>query len=125
MANNTITFDPAAGVAYGVNLTINTGADFRSTFHVKNNDASNFDFTGYTGEAKMKRSNNVGSSVAIAATFTVGFTSVTGGQFKISLTDSITNNLTPGRYYYNMNVSVGSSTYRIIEGNALVVGGAF
>tara|TARA_B100000073_G_scaffold338618_1_gene335965 strand:- start:12167 stop:12544 length:378 start_codon:yes stop_codon:yes gene_type:complete len=125
MANNTITFDPAAGVAYGVNLNINKGADFRSTFQVKNNDTSNFDFTGYTGEAKMKRSNNVGSSVAIAATFTVGFTSAAAGQFNISLTDTVTNQLTPGRYYYNMNVSIGSSTYRIIEGNALVVGGAF
>ena len=124
MANNTITFDPAAGVAYGVNFTINKGASFRSTFQVTNNDNSNFDFTGYAGAAMMKRSNNVGSSVAVAATFTVGFTSASSGQFKLSLTDTEVNTLKPGRYYYNMNVSVGSSVYRIIEGNALVVGGA-
>ena len=37
MANNTITFDPNAGVAYGVNLTINTGADFNSTFKILKN----------------------------------------------------------------------------------------
>ena len=124
MANNTITFDPAAGVAYGVNFTINKGATFRSSFDVKNNDNSAFNFTGYTGAAKMKRSNNVGSSVAIAATFTVGFTSASSGQFNLSLTETEIDTLKPGRYYYNMNVSIGSSVYRIIEGNALVVGGA-
>ena len=32
MANNTITFDPASGVAYSANLTVNTGANFKSTF---------------------------------------------------------------------------------------------
>jgi hypothetical protein len=125
MANNTITFDPAAGVAYGVNLTIYTGSDFRSTFHVKNNDGSNFNLTSYSGTAKMKKSADVGSSVSIAATFTVGITNAQGGEFKLSLTDSVTSNLNPGRYFYNMNISIGSSTYRIIEGNALVIGGAF
>jgi hypothetical protein len=125
MANNTITFDPAAGVAYGVNLKIYTGADFRSTFHVKNNDGSDFDLTSYSGTAKMKKSADVGSSVSIAATFTVGITSVKGGEFKLSLTETQTDNLNPGRYFYNMNVSIGSSTYRIIEGNVLVIGGAF
>ena len=34
MANNTITFDPASGVAYSANLTVNTGANFKSTFKV-------------------------------------------------------------------------------------------
>ena len=32
MANKNITFDPNAGVAYGANLTINTGATFHETF---------------------------------------------------------------------------------------------
>ena len=44
MANNTITFDPDSGVAYGVNLTINSGADFKSTFKVQATDKTNFDF---------------------------------------------------------------------------------
>ena len=40
MANNTITFDPAAGVSYSANLTINTGANFKSTFKVIKPDKS-------------------------------------------------------------------------------------
>jgi len=71
MANNTITFDPAAGVAYGVNLSVFSGADFRSTFHVKNNDSTDFDFTGYSGSSQMTKSVSVGSSSVSVATFNV------------------------------------------------------
>ena len=46
MANNTITFDPASGVAYSANLTVNTGANFKSTFKVIKTDKSAFNFTG-------------------------------------------------------------------------------
>ena len=48
MANNTITFDPDSGVAYGVNLTINSGADFKSTFAALKPDKSAYNFTGYS-----------------------------------------------------------------------------
>ena len=72
MANNTITFDPNDGVAYGVNLTINTGTDFESTFKVLNpNNRSNYDFTGYSGSSQMTKSVSVGSTAFAAATFTV------------------------------------------------------
>jgi len=53
MANNTITFDPAAGVSYSTNLTINTGANFKSTFKVVKPDKSAFNFTGYSGSSQM------------------------------------------------------------------------
>ena len=36
--NNTITFDPDTGIAYPVNVTINTGANFKSTFKVLKNN---------------------------------------------------------------------------------------
>ena len=55
MANSTITFDPNAGVAYGVNLTINTGADFNSTFKILEVDRSDFDLTGYSGSSQMRK----------------------------------------------------------------------
>ena len=53
MANNTITFDPDSGVAYGVNLTINSGSDFKSTFAVVKPDKSAYNFTGYSGSSQM------------------------------------------------------------------------
>ena len=36
MATKKFTFDPDAGVAYGANLVITTGADFRQHFEVEN-----------------------------------------------------------------------------------------
>ena len=53
MANNTITFDPASGVSYSANLTVNTGANFKSTFKVIKPDKSAFNFTGYSGSSQM------------------------------------------------------------------------
>ena len=124
MANNTITFDPNDGVAYGVNLTINTGTDFESTFKVLNpNNRSNYDFTGYSGSSQMTKSVSVGSTAFAVATFTVGFTSAYDGEFNISLGSTATRNLTGGRYVYDILVSSGSSIHRIVQGNMMVIAG--
>ncbi len=134
MANNTITFDPDDGVAYGVNVVINTGANFQSSFQILNNDKTNFDFstanavgiattTGWTGSSQMTKTVAVGSSAYPAATFTVGFTSAADGQFNISLGSTATSTLNNGRYVYDILVSSGATIYRIVEGNVLVISG--
>ena len=134
MANNTITFDPDDGVAYGVNVVINTGANFQSSFQILNNDKTNFDFstanavgiattTGWTGSSQMTKTVAVGSSAYPAATFTVGFTSAAGGKFSISLGSTQTRLLSGGRYWYDILVSSGATFYRLVEGNILVVSG--
>ena len=123
MANNTITFDPPDGVAYGVNLTINTGTDFKSSFHVLKNDRTDFDFTSWTGSSQMTKSVSVGSTAYPTATFDVGFSSAAGGKFDISLGSTATRSLNGGRYWYDILVSSGSTIYRIAEGNILVKAG--
>ncbi len=102
MANNTITFDPQSGVAYGVNLTINTGADFKSTFDVIKNDKSAYNLTGYFGSAQMTKSVAVGATSQVAASFAVGITSAAGGQFNISLGSTATRTLKEGRHVYDI-----------------------
>ena len=123
MAKNTITFDPSSGVAYGVNLNINTGADFNSEYTVVNTSGSAFDFTSWTGSSQLAKSVSIGSSSHAIETFTVGFTSAAGGVFKISLGKSRTRTLPEGRYVYDVNVSSGSTTYRIVSGDVLVIPG--
>jgi len=91
MATKKFTFDPDAGVAYGANLVITTGADFRQHFEVENLSNGNFDF--YTGSA---------------------------GKFIASLTAAQTRNLNEGRYVYDINVSSGATVYRIVSGNVMV-----
>ena len=123
MANNTITFDPQSGVAYGVNLTINTGADFKSSFDVLKPDKSAYNLTGYFGSAQMTKSVAIGATLGVGATFSVGFTSAAGGTFEISLGSTATRNLKQGRHVYDILVSSGSTIYRIVEGDILVQGG--
>ena len=124
MANNTITFNPDSNVAYGVNLTILEGADFKSTFQVNKEDKTKFDLSGYTISAKMKKSVSVGSTPAGITSFTSGITSAVNGQFNISLTDTVTKDLNPGRYYYDINVvSSASTVFKMVSGNVLVEGG--
>ena len=123
MANNTITFDPQSGVAYGVNLTINSGADFKSTFSVLKPDKSAYNFTGYSGSSQMTKSVAIGATLGISTTFNVGFTSAAAGEFQISLGSTDTRNLKTGRHVYDILVSSGSTIYRIVSGNILVQGG--
>lgn len=134
MAKNTITFDPTSGVAYGVNLTLNAGATFKSNYSVVNVSGGSWDFstanavgiattTGWTGSAQLAKSVAIGSSAYALKTFNVGFTSAAGGDFSISLGSTDTSNIPEGRYVYDVLVSSGATTYKIISGNVLVIAG--
>ena len=115
MANKNITFDPNAGVAYGANVTINTGATFEETFKVRNTDKTNFDFTNYSGSSQMRKSIGTGSTTVAAATFTVGFTSAAAGEFKISLDADGTSGLSGGRYDYDILVKAGGADDTVLN----------
>ena len=125
MATKKITFDPDAEVAYPVNLTINTGANFKANFEIVSVANTAFDFTGYTGSGAMAKSVAIGASYTTpAATFTVGFTSAADGKFYSSLTSTQTRTLNEGRYVYDVNIKSGVGTvYRIIDGMILVRSG--
>ena len=115
MANKNITFDPNAGISYGANVTINTGATFEETFKVKNTDKTNFDFTGYSGSSQMRKSTGTGSTTVAAATFTVGFTSAAAGEFKLSLDADGTDGLSGGRYDYDVLVKAGGADDTVLN----------
>lgn len=123
MPSRNITFDPDSGVPVGSNFTIHTGSDFKAKFNVVNTSSTSFNFTGYTGSSQMTKSVSIGSSSYPVATFNVGFTSVTGGKFEISLGSTATRSLAEGRYVYNILVSSGTTVYNIANGNILVLPG--
>ena len=123
MAKNTFTFDPSSGVAYGVNLTINTGADLIADYTVVGTSGTAFDFTGYTGSSQLAKSVSIGSSSHAIKTFNVGFTSAKSGEFRLSLGSTATRSLPEGRYVYDVLVGSGSSIFRIVSGDVLVIPG--
>ena len=120
MASNTITFDPDSGVPYGANLTIYGGTDFTQTFNVKDTSNTSFNFTNYSAAGKIAKSLGVGATTGGFTAFTVGITSAVGGVLTVSLTDTQTKTLDQGRYMYDVLVTVGSTTYPLVNGNVYV-----
>jgi hypothetical protein len=103
---------------YVSNLVINSGSDFSQTFTLESNDNdSALDLTGYTVSAQMRKYS--GSS-----TFTTFASSISSprtlGKIVISLTSSQTVDLKPGRYVYDVVITINSVKTRVIEGMVLV-----
>ena len=114
MAKKVITFDPDVAVPFGVNLTIFSGADFNTEFTIQTSAGSSINFTNYTGRSNMKK-----SAIGTANTFGVTLGD-TNGKVTLSMGSTVTRSLAEGRYLYDINVSSGSTFFKIIEGNVLV-----
>ena len=114
MAQQIITFDPDVGVPMGVNLTMFSGADFNTTFTIRTSAGSSIDFTNYTGRSNMKK-----SAIGTANTFGVSLGD-TDGKITLSMGSTVTRSLSEGRYLYDINVSSGSTFFKVIEGNVPV-----
>ena len=123
MANQTIVFDPSAGVPVGANLTIYGGSKFSATFNVQTTGSASYDLTGFTASSQMVKSVAIGATLGIQTTFTAGITSAADGVLNISLGSTDTRGLKAGRYMYNVLVDSGSTVYSLIDGNIMVYAG--
>ena len=121
MSTRTFTFDPDAGVPVGADLTIHTGSTFKSNFNVQDVNSSTYDLTDWSGSSQLQKGAGVGATTVPAATFTVGVT--TAGKITLALGSTATDNLSQGRYLYNVLVSSGGTIYNMIDGNILVYTG--
>ena len=82
-----------------VNIQIDKGADFSSTFDLSQRDNSPLDLTLYDFQAKMRKHAEASGHVAFAATYGG---QPTKGNLTISLTDTQTGIITAGRYEYDV-----------------------
>tara|TARA_B000000565_G_C23727071_1_gene355687 strand:+ start:26 stop:421 length:396 start_codon:yes stop_codon:yes gene_type:complete len=123
MANQTIVFDPTAGVPVGANLTIYGGSALTADFNIVDTASTAYDLSGFTGSSQMAKSVSVGATLGSQATFTVGFTSAADGKIRVSYGATQTGALTEGRYVYDVLISTGSTVYNIINGNVYVYAG--
>ena len=104
-------------------LTIDQGSDVTIELHLvdKNDTAKNL--TGHSLTAKLKK--NYNSSDSDTTAFTTIISNVTGGIASISLTNTQTDALKPGRYVYDAELSFNDSNgdtiiERILEGRIQV-----
>jgi hypothetical protein len=102
------------------NIFIDQGADFAITVNVADVDGTTLNLTGYTAAAQMRKTYE---SSSVSATFGTAI-AASDGQVTLSLTDSVTTALSPGRYVYDLVVtSSGSLSTRVVEGQAIVTPG--
>jgi len=102
------------------NIFIDQGADFSITVDVSDANGNQLNLTGYSAAAQMRKTYE---SSSISATFTTSIAAA-DGQVTLSLTDTVTTALSPGRYVYDLVVTDGSSiSTRVVEGQAIVTPG--
>ena len=101
------------------NIFIDQGTDFSITVDVTQADGAPLNLTGYSAAAQIRKT--YGSS-NVSAVFTTSI-SAAAGQVTLSLTDPQTSGLTAGRYVYDLNITSGSTTTRVVEGQAIITPG--
>ena len=105
---------------YVRNLTINTHSDFSENLELYQVGGKKTNVTGYTLYSHMRKHPDSTSHT----TFAVGITSAADGEINLSLTDTETAALKPGRYGYDLLLNDTSNLRtRVIEGSAIVTAG--
>lgn len=102
---------------YTSNIIIHTGTDFEQTFVFEDpssNSALNLE--GYDACAKLKKY----ESSTPTASFEITFTNRDLGKLRISMGSTMTENLKPGKYFYDILLNSGTEISRVVEGVALI-----
>lgn len=98
-------------------LIIEQGSDFALQM-IMSEDGSVKDLTGYTGRGQIRAPI---SNDSITASFTVTIGSpASAGIINVSLSSLITTALTPGLYFYDIELIISGVVTRLIQGKAEV-----
>ena len=98
-------------MAIKVNIVIDQGTDFTTDINVTDDAGDPVDLSTYTGAAQMRKHFTSTNSFA----FSVTASSV--GVVTLSMNNSVTANITAGRYVYDCELTDSSNTVsRLVEG---------
>ena len=102
---------------YVNNITINTGEYFSRDFYLDNIDGTPLNLVGYAGSSYIRKHPE---SLNPTAKFNLSFVDRANGRIRVSLASSITADIKPGRYVYDV-LFVDNTTKKsiVIEGNIL------
>lgn len=100
-----------------VNINIEQGADFASTFTITNSDGSVYNLLNTSATAKLKKFPESETSYSFSTSITVST-----GKITLSMTNAVTSTIPSGRYYYDILLTnnVSGLKTRVIQGMALV-----
>ena len=103
-----------------VNIVVPQGSDFTQTFTSKESNGTARNLSGYSVSAVLRKHDTATSSTA----FSASVTSAATGKVTITMSDTTSLNLTPGRYVYDVRLVSGIGTVsRLVEGMAMVTAG--
>lgn len=98
-------------MASKINIVIDQGTTFNTTYVIHNDADDPIDFTGYTANSQMRKAYSSSNSYA----FNVSLNS--NGQVTLSMSANTTGSITAGRYVYDVEVEDANSVRsRIVEG---------
>jgi hypothetical protein len=103
-----------------INLVLEQGTDFESTFTIYNENGTKLNLTNYTGVSVMKKSSYSSSSFP----FTLSFPNRLNGQVRVYMNKTLTSTIEGGRYVYDVVLtSPNNTTRRVVQGSVLVMPG--
>ncbi len=105
-------------MAIKANIVIDQGTDFKAVIDVVDTGGVVYDLSGYTTSAQLRKNYNSTS----ATTFTSNHNGI-GGAITLSLTNTATSSLEPGRYLYDVEISSAGVITRVVEGIVTVTPG--
>jgi hypothetical protein len=108
-------------MAVYANLTIDQGSDFFSAVSVEGANGLPFDLSNYTARGQIRRS----YLSTTAYPFTALINNPVEGEIEISLGNTATSQMKPGRYVYDIEITqtnTGERT-RVVEGQVEVTPG--
>jgi len=94
-------------------LDIDQGSDFKTEITLQNDDGTPMIITGFEIYSQFRKS--FGSTTAYQ--FNAAITNGNQGKFTLSLAGSVSSNIRPGRYLYDVEIVNGTPTKsRVLEG---------
>jgi hypothetical protein len=98
-------------MAQKVNIVVDQGTTFNTSFTFTDESDTPIDFTSYTAASQMRKSYSSSTSHA----FTVGLTST--GVITLGMSANTTTQITAGRYLYDLEVTDANGVRsRLVEG---------
>jgi hypothetical protein len=97
-------------MAQKLNLVLDQGTTFTTSFTVNDDAGLPINFTGYTGNSQIRK--HYTSSNAVP--FTVSLYS--NGTITLTMNAATSGAITAGRYVYDVEVNSGSQVSRVVEG---------
>lgn len=98
-------------MANKVNIVIDQGTTFNTTFIIHNSSDEPINFTSYTANSQMRKSYSSSNS------FVFGVGLAANGQVSLNMSANTTASITAGRYVYDVEVEDNTGVRsRIVEG---------